>query len=86
LARVLPRMEHPSSPLLPPTCLQRLSTPYRSSHGHSHYLPDQRHRARNRHGMHHEEDQGLWILGADEPAPNCDVAEDEVDQGQAGAQ
>jgi len=36
--------------------------------------------------MHHEEDQGLWILGADEPAPNCDVAEDEVDQGQAGAQ
>jgi hypothetical protein len=36
--------------------------------------------------MYHEEDQRLWVSGTDEPASDRDVAEDEVDQGKAGAE
>jgi hypothetical protein len=36
--------------------------------------------------MHHEEDQGLWLPCANEPAPNCHVAEDEVDQGKESSE
>jgi hypothetical protein len=79
-------MEHPSPPLFPTTRLQCLTTPHWADHGNAHHLPDLCHWARNRHGVHHQEDSGLWIPGADEPAPNRYVAENEVGQGKAGAE
>lgn len=36
--------------------------------------------------MHYEEDQRVWVLGADEPVAYCDVAADEMGQGQEGAE
>lgn len=79
-------MEHSRPQLLPTTRLQRLSTTHRASHGHIHHLLHLRHWARNRHGMHHEEDQGLRLPVPDVPITHRDVAAHEMDQGQEGAE
>jgi hypothetical protein len=56
LAGVLSRMEHSSSPFLPPTRLQRLTPTYRPPYGNTHHVPHQCNRARDSYGMHHKED------------------------------
>ena len=35
--------------------------------------------------MHHEEDQRIRVSRSDEPASDCDVAANEMDQGEASA-
>ena len=35
--------------------------------------------------MHYEEDQRIWFPRSDEPTSDCDVAANEMDQGEASA-
>jgi len=79
-------MEYPGAPLLPSTRLFRISPPYRSSYGYPDHLPHLSNRPRDRYGVYHEEDKGIWVLGPDEPVADCDVAEDEVGEGKAGVE
>lgn len=77
-------MEHPRTPLLPTTRLQRLAPTHRATISNAHHLPHQRHRARDSTSLHYQEDPRLRIRCSDEPASHRDATADEVDQGETG--
>ncbi|KAG0646721.1 Sterol-ester synthase 2 [Hyphodiscus hymeniophilus] len=41
---------------------------------------------RDSDGLYHQEDSRLWIYGADESITHCNVAKDQVDQGEEGSE
>lgn len=84
MARVLSGMEHSRAQLLPSARLQRFATTYWSSHGDVDHVLDLCDWARDRDGLHHKEDQRIWVLSANEPASDSHAAEDKVDQRQEG--
>jgi hypothetical protein len=66
LARILARMEQACSPLLPKTCLFRLTRPHVSAGGNHYYILRQRSCARACYGLHHSEIPRLRLLRDDD--------------------
>ena len=71
-------MEHPRSPFSAPACLRRLPSLCFPKHGDPDNVPHQRVRPRTRHGLHHEEIEGLWVFGADDAIAYCGAAENKI--------
>lgn len=79
-------MEYPSPSLFQASRLFSIKATHWAPNGNTDFLPHQRHRSRDRHGLHHKEDSWLWLSGANESVAHCHVAKDKVGPGKKGLQ
>ena len=79
-ARILPGVEHSSTPFPTPSRLRRIETLHVPQHVNFNYVSRQRSWTRAGDGLHYEEATRLWLCGADATATYSRYSEDESDQ------